>query len=116
MTFNQFKEKYEINTHYITYIGYVQAIKSYILKTRLTTDNNMSNHMIKTLKVIYCGQKRARLYYEVLLQDANKPKCCEKWETKLNTDINWNTSLKNNNKKSGKQNLNGSRSDWYKGF
>ena len=49
--------------------------------------------MIKTLKVIYSGQKGARLYYEVLIQDANKPKCCEKWETKLNTDINWNTSF-----------------------
>ena len=100
MTIKQFKEKYEINTDYITYIGCVQAIKSYILKTGLTIDNNMSNHMIKTLKIIYSGQKCARLYYEVLIQDANKPKCCEKWETKLNTEINWNTSFKKiNNKK-----------------
>ena len=30
MTFNQFKEKYGINTDYITHIGCVQAIKSYI--------------------------------------------------------------------------------------
>ena len=78
----------------------MQAIKSYILKTGLTIDNDMSNYtgltidnnmsnlMIKTLKVIYSGQKGARLYYEVLIQDANKPKCCEKWETKLNTDLN----------------------------
>ena len=65
MTFNQFKEQYEINTDYTTYIGCVQAIRSYILKTGLTIDNNMSNHMIKTLKVIYTGQKDARLYYEV---------------------------------------------------
>ena len=71
MTFNQFKEKYEINTDCITYIGCVQAIKSYILKTGLTIDKNMSNHVIKTLKVIYSGQKGARLYYEVLIQDAN---------------------------------------------
>ena len=61
MTFNQFKEKYEINTDYIAYIGCVQAIKSYILKTELTIDNNVSNHMIKTLKVIYSGQKGTRL-------------------------------------------------------
>ena len=94
MTFNHFKEKSEINTDYITYIGCVHAIKRYILKTGLTIDNNMSNHMIKTLKVIYSGQKGARLYYEVLIQDANPPKCCEKWETKVNTDINWNTSFR----------------------
>ena len=49
--------------------------------------------MIKALKVIYSGQKGARLYYEVLIQDTYRPKCCEKWETKLNTDIYWNTSL-----------------------
>ena len=50
--------------------------------------------MMKTLKVMYSGQKSARLYYEVLIQDDNKPICCEKWETKLNTDINWNTGFK----------------------
>ena len=50
--------------------------------------------MIKTPRVIYSGQKGAHLYYEVLIQDAYEPKCCEKWETKLNTDINWNTSFK----------------------
>ena len=92
----------QIDTDYITYIGCVQAIKSYILKTGLTIDNNMSNHMMKALKVIYSGQKGARLYYEVLIQDAYKPKCCEKWETKLNTDINWNTGFKKNTKNSGK--------------
>ena len=56
----------------------------------------MSNHMIKTLKVIYNGQKGARLHYEVLIQ-----LCCEKWETKLNTDINWNASFKKNTKNPG---------------
>ena len=61
----------QIDTDYITYIGCVQAIKSYILKTGLTIDNNMSNHRIKTLKVVYSGQNGARLYYEVLIQDAN---------------------------------------------
>ena len=41
MTFNQFKEKYGINTDSITYIDCVEAIKSYIFKTGLTIDNNM---------------------------------------------------------------------------
>ena len=78
MTFNRFKEKYEISIDYLTYIGCVQAIKCYILKTGLTIGNNLSYYMIKTLKVIYSGQKGARLYCEVLIQDANKPKYCEK--------------------------------------
>ena len=50
--------------------------------------------MVKTLKVLYSGQNGARLYYEVLIQNATKPKRCEKWKTKLKTDITWNTSFK----------------------
>ena len=60
-TFNEFKGKYRINIDYITYIGCVQAIESYIFKSGQTIDTDMSNHMIKTLKVIYRGQKDARL-------------------------------------------------------
>ncbi len=32
MTFNQYKEKYQINTEYIIYIGCLQVIKNDILK------------------------------------------------------------------------------------
>ena len=49
--------------------------------------------MIKTFQVVYGGQKVARLRYDVLIQDADKPKCCEKWETKLNKFIEWNISF-----------------------
>ena len=72
ITFINFKEKYGINIDYTTYTGCVQAIKCYTLKTRLTIDNNISDHMIKTLKAIFSGQKDARLYQEVLIQGADK--------------------------------------------
>ena len=35
MSFKSFKEKFGIKTDYITYIGSVQAIKSYIRKTEI---------------------------------------------------------------------------------
>ena len=63
-------------------------------KTGIAVENNSSVDLIKTLKVIYSGRKGARLYYEVLTHDANKPNCCEKLETKLNKDINWSISFK----------------------
>ena len=62
MTFNQFKEIYEINTDYITYIGCVQVIKSYILKTGLTIDNNMSNHMINHKDPLFIADKRVHAF------------------------------------------------------
>ena len=78
MSFQSFKEKYRINTNYITYIGYVHAIKCYICQTGLTVEGNSSGDLIKTLKIIYNQQKGAHLYHEVLTQDTNKPNCCEK--------------------------------------
>ena len=86
MLFKRFKEIYRINTDYITYIGCVQAIKSYRRKTGLTVESNSSTDLTKTLKIIYSQQKGSRLYYEMLTQGRDKPKCCEKWEARLNTD------------------------------
>ena len=57
---------HRINTDSITYIGCVQAIKSYICKTGLTVESNSSTDLTKTLKIIYSQQKGSRLYYEVL--------------------------------------------------
>ena len=88
------KEIYRINTDYITYIGCVQAIKSYIRKTGLTVDSNSSTDLTKTLKIIYSQLKGSRLYYEILTQGKDKPKCCEKWEARLNTDIDWSRNFK----------------------
>ena len=53
MSFKSFKEKFEIKTDYITYIGCVQAIKSYIRKTKITVEGNNSADLMKTLKTIY---------------------------------------------------------------
>ena len=42
MSFKSFKEKFGIKTVYITYIGCVQAIKSYIRKTEITVEGKYS--------------------------------------------------------------------------
>ena len=89
MSFKSFKEKFGITTDYITYIGCVQAIKSYIRKTEITVEGKNSADLIKTLKTIYNQRKGSCLYYEVLTQNITRPNCCDKWEAKLNKDINW---------------------------
>ena len=53
MSFNSFKEKFGIKTDYMTYIGCVQAIKSYIRKTEITVEGKNSADLIKTFKTIY---------------------------------------------------------------
>ena len=83
MLFKRFEEIYRINTDYITYIGCVQAIKSYIRKTGLTAESNSSTDLTKMLKIIYSQQKGSPLYYEMLTQGKDKPKCCEKMGSKI---------------------------------
>ena len=94
MSFKRLKEQYRINTNYITYTGYVHAIKSYIRKTGLTVEGNVSVDQMKTLKMIYTEQKGAHLHYQMLTQDINKTNCCEKWKARLNKVINWSITLK----------------------
>ena len=94
MSFKSFKEKFGIKTDYITYIGCEQAIKSYIRKTEITVEGKNSADLIKTLKTIYNQRKGSRLYYEVLTQNITRPNCCDKWEAKLNKDINWCITFK----------------------
>ena len=94
MSFKSFKEKFGIKTDYITYIGCVQAIKSYIRKTEITVEGKNSADLIKTLKTIYNQRKGSRLYYEVLTQNITRPNCYDKWEAKLNKDINWCITFK----------------------
>ena len=97
-TFMSFKNccffKIGIQTDYIAYIECVQAIKSYIRKTEITVEGKNSADLIKTLKTIYNQQKGLRLYYEVLTQNITRPNCCDKWEAKLNKDINWCITFK----------------------
>ena len=94
MSFKSFKEKFGIKTDYITYIGCVQAIKSYIRKTEIIVEGKNSADLIKTLRRFIINKKVPCLYYEVLTQNITRPNCCDKWEAKLNKDINWCITFK----------------------
>ena len=56
-------------------------------------EENGLTELTRTLQVIYSHGKVQSLYYEVITQNLNKPNCCDKWEDKLNKDINWSTTF-----------------------
>ena len=60
-----------------------KLLKATYVKWGLTVESNSSTDLTKTLKIIYSQQKGSRLYYEMLTQGKDKPKCCEKWEAKI---------------------------------
>ena len=86
--------KKNLELRQITDIGCMQAIKNYIRKTEITVEGKNLADLIDMLKMIYNQQKGSRLYYEVLSQNITRPNCCDKWEAKLNKDINWCITFK----------------------
>lgn len=93
LSYENFKEIYGINTNYLTYIGCIQAIKSYIRRTGLDIESNKSSKLSKVLQFIQSSMKGARSYYEMLTSEDVEPKCCSKWDDKLNTNIKWDTTF-----------------------
>ena len=67
----------------------MHAIKGYVRKTGLDGNSNKSVTLTKVLKLIYSVKKGAKSYYDILTPDEIIPRCCIKWDDKLNTNINW---------------------------
>lgn len=94
LSVEEFKTKYNLQTDYITYIGCVQAIKSYMRKLHIVVGNNRALAKPKILHIIASSPKGARRFYDFFMQNNGKPNCCYKWETKLNTTVKWKTTFK----------------------
>ena len=62
MSFQSFKEKYRINTIYITCIGYVHAVKSYIRRTGLTVEGNSSVDLRKKHSRLFTINKKEHIF------------------------------------------------------
>ena len=92
--YDQFKRKFDINTDFITYTGCIRAIKKYIGSLGIDVDCNMSVELPKAISILYSAQKGAKMYYGILTNEEIQPKCCLKWNDKLNKDINWKTTFK----------------------
>ena len=85
-----FKEKYGIHTNIVTYNGCIQAIKSYVCRTGIVIDRDHSNDLAKMHWILYSVHKRARIYYDTMIEDRPNVKYCTKWENKLKNKIEWN--------------------------
>ena len=61
MTFKRLKDKYDINTNYITYTGLIctSCKKLYIRKTGLIVEENGLSELTMTLQVIYSTRNGA---------------------------------------------------------
>jgi len=89
LTCAEFKEKYNVNINFVTYIGCTLAMKKYMKRFELLIVNNEAETNNACLKRLYSVSKGSQVYYNILLSNVQRPKCCSKWEERLNDTIDW---------------------------
>lgn len=92
LEFQAFKNKYGIQTNFITYNGIVKAIKKYIriLGVKVEGEHLCDYNTSKVLRLIFSVNKGARPFYDILVCDESQPNCCRNWENRLEVKVSWN--------------------------
>ena len=90
MSYADFKYKYNVNINYITFYGYRAAIATYIKKSGIVADNNKYLDTPICLKTLMSIHRGCKAYYDVFVNNATQPKCCQRWNDILNVQTNWN--------------------------
>ena len=88
-TRDEFCIAYNINAKIMTYNGCISSISSFLKKSKTTLKDNSFPDVPLPLRQIYSIHKGAKLYYNQLITNENKPNCCAKWTVKFIQDINW---------------------------
>ena len=91
LTVVEFNNKYRMQVDFLCYAGIISAIRKYMRKTNVTLDSNLHNNLPCYLNCLSSNVPGSKPYYEILAKDETDPKCCRKWEAKLNVNINWKT-------------------------
>ena len=84
-----FKKKYGINTNFLTYTGYVNAIKRYISGVGVLVAGSQLYKFenSKVLRLILSVFKGARTFYDILCHDKHHPNCCKNWKSTLEIKV-----------------------------
>jgi len=91
----EFTHKYDINVNFLTFQGCKQTIKTYVRKSAFEiSDNNIDSKSV-CMKRLSSASKGCKQFYDVLVHDAVRPNCCNKWEQKLGVIINWENCFYN---------------------
>ena len=64
-------------------------MKKYIKGLGIAVESNKSLSMRKSLTIIGNAQKGTKSYYDFLVENKSKLKCCIKWNSVLSNNINW---------------------------
>lgn len=89
MSYNIFKEKYNVTVNFLTYAGCIEIFKKYITHFDVTLTDNVFQEHSRNWNLINNTKKGARVFYDTLIQSDSKPNCCDKWQEKFDRTFNW---------------------------
>jgi len=90
---DEFNTKYNLHVNFLSYIGCIQAIKKLMKKNNVAFQNNIAATNRKALTLIFSVKKGTKKYYDILVENKQRPNCCEKWNRKLALNIDWNVTF-----------------------
>ena len=92
---DEFNQKFATSVDFLTYLGCRQALKTYVRSTGLQVMDNDVSDMNVCMKKLSSVSKGCRQFYDIFIQNDERPNCCGKWDQKLNQAINWGICFHN---------------------
>lgn len=89
LSLEEFCAKYNVDVSFLKCLGCVSSVKSCVRKKGITFESLDHLPEIKAYGLIVKAPKGARTFYDIFTGTAPVLKACQKWETFLETEIEW---------------------------
>ena len=89
LSFEQFKQQYDVQTHFLDYYSCVSSIRKYLKTTNITIQDTTSFQSTKARKLMISSPKGCKIFYDTFIQKMDNPNPCKKWVNLLSEEINW---------------------------
>ena len=117
LSLDEFNRKHGLDTDFLPYNGCVHTV-NYTKNLDINVQSNKYSNLRKSLTMMCKVYEGTNVYYDILVENESKPKCCIKWNSTLSNNINWYTAFykiektnkqtKNKNKTKQQQHTNAS--------
>ena len=93
LSHENFVNKYKIKVNFLTFSGCVNAVKIYLHQNKILTENcNFINYNTGKVIRLICKQSNgAKMFYDELINDDRDPNCCNKWDNRIDRNVDWKT-------------------------
>ena len=107
LSLDVFNRKYGLDTDFLPYNGCVHTVNC-TKSLDINVPSNKFSNLRKSLTMMCKVYEGTNVYYDTLVENESKPKCCIKWNSTLSKNIYWYTAFykieNNNNNKNNNKN------------